>query len=149
MLLKVFVFTSLSLQFNFRVHTCILIKQYLLLIIIFFKISIFIPSCPWSEVCMKLTFPPHPFAHFLICCHFSNFFQFPKKVRVIDRKSNVILHPVLIACLDCCFILGFTPFLVSFRFVSFHGHFLYLIYLLVKQSVKNELEKSIFFTKIS
>ena len=41
MLLKVFVFTSLSLQFNFRVHTCILIKQYLLLIIFFQNINLY------------------------------------------------------------------------------------------------------------
>ena len=101
MLLKVFVFTSLSLQFNFRVHTCILIKQYLLLIFFFSKYqSLSLPvleaKCAWN-----LHFLISSFAHFLICCHFSNFFQFPKKVRVIDRKSNVILHPVLIACLDC------------------------------------------------
>ena len=117
MLLKVFVFPSLSLQFNFPVHPCILISQDLLLNIFFFKISIFIPFLSLKRSVHETYISSHPFAHFLICCHFLNFFQFPKKVRVIDRKSNVILHPVLIACLDCCFILGFTPFLVSFRFV--------------------------------
>ena len=97
MLLKVFVFTSLSLQFNFRVHTCILIKQYLLLIIFFFKISIFIPSCPWSEVCMKLTFP-----HFLICSfpYLLSFLQlFSISQEGSSYRSGVECY--ITSCLDC------------------------------------------------
>ena len=55
-----FVFTFLSFQFKFRVHSCIL--------------------------CCLISFPSHRFAYFLTSDHFlqtpdnSNFFQFPLKV---------------------------------------------------------------------
>ena len=58
-----FVFTFLSLQFKFSVHSCIL--------------------------CCLIAFPPHPFAYFLTSGYLlqtpykSNFFRLPLKVRVI------------------------------------------------------------------
>ena len=55
---------KLSFQFKSRVYPCELIK--LLLFNAFFNISLLIFCCSWSEVCLVLAFPPHPFAYFLI-----------------------------------------------------------------------------------
>ena len=55
---------KLSFQFKSSVYHCELIK--LLLFNFFFKILLHIFCCSWSEVCLVLAFPAHPFAYFLI-----------------------------------------------------------------------------------
>ena len=149
MLLKVFVFTSLSLQFNFRVHTGILIKQYLLLIIFFSKYqSLSLPvleaKCAWN-----LHFLPIHLLISLSAVISPTFFNFPRRfeLSIGSRMLYYILSwlPVLIVVSFWALHHTWSPFVLF----NFTGIFLYLIYLLVKQSVKNELEKSMVFTKIS
>ena len=113
--LKVFVFTSLSLQFNFHVHPCILISQDLLLIIFFSKYqSLSLPVMKWS---VRETYISSPSIFSLLSFLelFSNFFL--ELFQGSSYRSEVECY--ITSCLDCCFILGFTPFLVSFRFVYF------------------------------
>lgn len=55
---------KLSVQFKSRACPCELIK--FLLFNAFFKISLHVFCCSWSEVCLVLAFPPHPFAYFLM-----------------------------------------------------------------------------------
>ena len=71
-----FVFTFMSLQFKFSVHSCILIK---LCCLIFFKI--YISCCPKCEVCMILA-SPLPFAYFLISVHL---------LRTPDNSNSVLV----------------------------------------------------------
>ena len=47
-------FFLLLFQFKFSVHPGMLLHS-------FFKISVFISCCSWSEACVILAFPPHPF----------------------------------------------------------------------------------------
>ena len=83
---------SLSLLFRHSSSNSFSIPEYLSSCVAwysFFNISIFIFCCPWSEVCMILAFPLHPFAYFLICFELPitrTFFDFPRRVWVIRSQ---------------------------------------------------------------
>ena len=150
MLLKVFVFPSLSLQFNFPVHPCILISQDLLLIIIFFQNINLYPFLSLKRSVHETYISSPSICSFPYLLSFLQLFSISQEGS--SYRSEVECY--ITSCLDCLsrllFHFGLYTILglLSFCLIS-RAFFLYLIYLLVKQSVKNELEKSMVFTKIS
>ena len=122
MLLKVFVFTSLSRQFNFPVHPCILITQDLLLIIFFFSkyqsLSLLVleAKCAWN-----LHFLPIHLLISLFAVISRTFFNFPRRfeLSIGSRMLYYILSwlPVFIVVSFWALHHSWSPF-VLFNFTG-------------------------------
>ena len=60
----------------------------------FFEISIYISCCTWSEVCMILAFPPHPFAYFRLFASISCELQLSTYRELTAQSKVQYIQPV-------------------------------------------------------
>ena len=139
----------MSLQFNFRVHPCILIKICRLIFFFLQNINLYpLPSVVEVKYAWNFYTPSKSIC--LFPCFLSFLELFSIFLEGSSYRRNRMLYCILSwlsVLIVVSGVLGFIPFLVSFRFVWFLGHFFILNVFLVKQSVKNDLEKSISLLK--